>query len=142
MPSTVRAQAWEQLGLPSVRCPSTKGRGSMTPRPRSSTACSAVVGHGGDGDDAAVVEALPAGAEGAVDEDAVAGGVAAFALVPGRAGEFGAVDVPGGAEAAPDAVGEVFAVGVGDGEGHDAGGAVGGDVGGGGVGEGFPGGVG
>ena len=49
---------------------------------------------------------------------------------------------PLGPEAGADAVGEVFAVGVGDGEGDDAGRAVQGDVGHDGVGEGFAGGVG
>jgi hypothetical protein len=43
----------------------------------------AVFGHGRDGEDGAVGEALPVGAQGAVDEEAVAGGVAALAVVPG-----------------------------------------------------------
>ena len=85
------------------------------------------MGHGGDGDDAAVVEPLALGAEGAVDEDAVAGGVAALAGSPGGSGQFGAVDLAGRLEPATDPVGEVFAVGVGDGEGDDPGGSVGGD---------------
>jgi hypothetical protein len=88
------------------------------------------------------VEALPAGAERAVDEKAISGSVAALSGCPAGAGQFGAVDVAGRLEAAADAVGEVFAVGVGDGEGGDPGRAVGGDIGGDGVGEGFPGGVG
>jgi hypothetical protein len=50
--------------------------------------------------------------------------------------------VAGRPEAGADAVGEVLAVGVGDGERHDAGRAVHGDVGIDGVGEGFAGGVG
>src|SRR5437764_511601 len=54
----------------------------------------------GDGDDAAVVEALRVGADGAVDEEAVAGGVVAFADTPGWPREFRAVDLAGGAEAA------------------------------------------
>ena len=52
------------------------------------------------------------------------------------------MDVAGGLETMADAVGEVFAVGVGDGQGGHPRGAVGGDVGGDGVGQGFPGGVG
>ena len=44
-----------------------------------------VVADGGDGEHGAVVEALPVGAERAVDEDAVAGGVAAFPVVPRQA---------------------------------------------------------
>jgi hypothetical protein len=84
------------------------------------------------------VEALPAGAQRAVDEDAVTGGVVAFGVVPGRSGHLRAVDVPGGAESVPYAVGEVFAVGVGDGQGDRPGGTVGSDVGDDGVGEGFP----
>jgi hypothetical protein len=102
----------------------------------------AVFGHGGHGEDGAVVEAQAAGAEGAVDQDAVAGGVAAFAVVPGRADQLGAVDVARVLETVADAVGEVFAVVVGDGEGDDPGGAVDGEVGGDGGGEGFASGVG
>ena len=98
--------------------------------------------NGDDGQDAAVVEPLPAGAQGAMDEDAVAGGVAASAVSPGGPGQLRARDVPRGPEASPEAVGEVFTVGMGDGEDGDAGGAVGGDVVGGGVGQGFAGGVG
>ena len=102
----------------------------------------AVVGDGGDGDDAPVVEPLPVGVDGAVDEEAVADGVVPFPGAPRRAGEFGAVDVSAGPEAGTDAVGEVLAVGMEDGEGDDAGGAVGGEVGDDRVGQGFPGGVG
>jgi hypothetical protein len=100
------------------------------------------VSHGGDGHHAAVVEALPVPSEGAVDEDAVAGGVAALAMSPGGPGEVGAVDLAGRLEPAPDPVGEVFTVGVRDREGHDPGRAVGGDVSDDGGGERFPGGVG
>ena len=41
---------------------------------------------GGNGDDASVVEPLPAGSQSAVDEQAVAGGIAALPVAPGRAG--------------------------------------------------------
>src|SRR5207302_1191742 len=102
----------------------------------------AVIGNGGDREDRAVMEALPAAAEGAVDQDPVADGVAALAVVPGGTDQFRAADVTGVLETLADAVGEVFAVGVGDGEGDDTGGTVGGGVGGDGSGEGFPGGVG
>jgi hypothetical protein len=98
-------------------------------------------GHGGDGDNAAVVEPLAVGGEGAVDQDAVAGGVAALAVSPGGPGQLGAVDLAGRPEPAADPVGDVFAVGVGDREGGDAGGSVGGDVSNDGGGEGFAGGV-
>jgi site-specific DNA recombinase len=57
----------------------------------------AVVHDGGDAGDAAVVEALPVGAECAVDEDAIAGGVAALPDSPGGSGQLGAVDVAGDA---------------------------------------------
>ena len=83
-----------------------------------------VVGDGGDGDDAPVVEPLPIGVDGAVDEEPVAGGVAPFPGAPRRPGEFGAVDLSAGPEAGADAVGDVLAVGMGDGEGDDTGGAV------------------
>jgi hypothetical protein len=95
--------------------------------------------HRDDGQDGAVVQTLPVGAEGAVNEEAVAGGVVPLPRPPGRADEFGAVDRALGLESDADAVGEVFAVGVGDGEGHDVGRSVGGDVGHHGAGEGFPG---
>jgi hypothetical protein len=99
----------------------------------------AAAGYFGDGDDAAVVEALPAGPESAVYKDLVAGGITTFLGRPARASEFRAVDVTSPAKTGSDAVGEIFAIGVGDGERNDAGGAVGGDVGDGGVSEGFPG---
>ena len=50
-----------------------------------------VGGHGGDGHDAAVVEPLTAGAQGAVYEEAVTGGVAPFAVAPGGSDQFRAV---------------------------------------------------
>jgi hypothetical protein len=88
------------------------------------------------------VKALPVAAEGAVDEDTVAGGVVPLSRSPARPGEFGTLDHGLGSESGADAVGEVFTVGVGDGEGDDLGRSVVGDVGRHGVGEGFPGGVG
>src|SRR5581483_4270639 len=55
-----------------------------------------VIADGSDGEHGAVVEALPVGAERAVDEDAAAAGVAAFPVPPGGPGEFRADDVARG----------------------------------------------
>ncbi|MGH8993472.1 MAG: hypothetical protein ACRDZ7_18340, partial [Acidimicrobiia bacterium] len=101
-----------------------------------------LVGDRGDGEDHAVVKALPAGADGSVDQDAVAGAVAALPASPGGTGQFRSLEVAGGSQAQADAVGEVFAVGVSHGQRHHLVGPIGGDVGGDGVGQGFAGGVG
>jgi hypothetical protein len=98
--------------------------------------------HCGARENAAVVKALSVGAEGAVDEDAVAGGVVALPRPPGRPDDFGTLDDALGSEPGADAVGEVFTVGVGDGEGDDLGRSMGGDAGHHGVGECLAGGVG
>src|SRR2546430_839796 len=76
-------------------------------------------GQGGEGARAAVGGALSVGAEGAVDQDPVAGGVTTLAVTPGGPGQLGAVDPAARLEPAPDPVGKVFAVGVGNGEGYD-----------------------
>ena len=87
-----------------------------------------VVADGGDGEHGAIVKARPIGAEGAVDQDAIAGGVTALPVPPGGPGEFRAAEVARGPEPSTDPVGEVLAVGVRDGEGDNPGRSVGGDV--------------
>ena len=119
MPSTVRAHVLEQFGF----CAAALDEGGGDHRVSLGTAVppapQAVGIDGGDGEDAAVVEwAVPVRSVPWTRRRSPAG-VAAVPVAPGGADQLGSVQVTSGVKAAADAVGKVFAVGMGEGQGHD-----------------------